>query len=205
MTHIMKHFYKEIEGFFSWPNLYSHIVKSFGDNAKFVEVGTWLGQSTSYMAVEIANSNKNIQFFCVDTFLGSQEHQEGDEKYKEIVKDGGFFDKFCDNLAPVSEYIIPMRMTSLEASRHFKDESLDFVFIDASHDYENVKQDILHWYPKVKHGGCIGGHDYHPDWPDVVKAVDEFAGQMGNLVFNGELCWVIEKNHFRIPFKFTEE
>ena len=42
-----------------------------------------------------------------------------------------------------------------------KDGSLDFVYIDGLHDFGSVKQDIAAWWPKVKVGGFIGGHDYH--------------------------------------------
>jgi predicted O-methyltransferase YrrM len=70
-------------------------------------------------------------------------------------------------------------MTGDEASRAFVDQSLDFVFIDADHSYHAVKSDIAHWYPKVRDGGWVGGHDYHPKkWPGVVKAVDGYFSQV---------------------------
>lgn len=56
--------------------------------------------------------------------------------------------------------------------------NLDFVYIDGNHDYEFVKQDIVNYYPKVKQGGLLGGHDYFPVGslaPGVIKAVDEFG------------------------------
>ena len=66
------------------------------------------------------------------------------------------------------------RMSSLEAAKGVRDESLDFVFIDADHSYKAVKADIEAWWPKIRKGGMMSGHDYHPDkWPGVVKAVDE--------------------------------
>lgn len=54
------------------------------------------------------------------------------------------------------------------------DGSLDFVFIDADHSYAAVADDIARWTPKVRPGGWVGGHDYHPrKWPGVVRAVEE--------------------------------
>ena len=41
--------------------------------------------------------------------------------------------------------------------------NLDLVYIDAAHDYDSVKQDILTWLPKIKKGGFIAGHDYRYD------------------------------------------
>lgn len=186
----MEHFFKDIEGWFSFPNLYAYAVSQF-DNAKFVEIGTWQGQSASFMAVEIANSRKNIDFFCVDTWSGSEEHQTD-----EIVIKDALYDKFLSNIEPVKNYITPLRMSSERASQHFKDGSLDFIFIDAAHDYENVKKDIEAWYPKLKVGGVIAGHDFHPDWPGVMKAVEEWAKSNSKKILTAELCWITEKTRF---------
>jgi predicted O-methyltransferase YrrM len=66
-------------------------------------------------------------------------------------------------------------MPSIYAAKSYEDKSLDFVFIDANHDFEFVKQDIESWLPKIKPGGYIGGHDYSESdgHKGVVKAVDE--------------------------------
>lgn len=69
------------------------------------------------------------------------------------------------------------QMTTREASTGVSDASLDFVFIDADHGYEAVKDDIHCWAPKVRPGGWVGGHDYHErKFPGVVRAVDEAYG-----------------------------
>jgi predicted O-methyltransferase YrrM len=76
---------------------------------------------------------------------------------------------------------VVVKKTSIEASKDFEDNFFDFVYIDASHDYEPVKADINAWWPKVKIGGIIGGHDYK--WsPHVERAVREFTEQY-NLEF----------------------
>ena len=64
---------------------------------------------------------------------------------------------------------------SSEAVKEFEDNSLDFVYIDANHNYEFVKEDIELWYPKVKISGVLGGHDYEFHEAGVKKAVDEWA------------------------------
>lgn len=182
-----EHFFQSLEGWFSYPQLYKYAVHSY-PYGKFVEIGTWLGQSAAFMAVEIANSKKNIDFFCVDTWNGSEEHQE-DKR----IKENKLYETFLNNISPISEYIIPMRMTSEQASKHFKDESLDFVFIDANHEYEEVKKDIIAWYPKVKKGGIFAGHDYSDTWQGVVKAVNEWAIENNIKLNTGELCWITRK------------
>jgi len=63
---------------------------------------------------------------------------------------------------------------STNAVKDYADDYFDFVYIDASHAYKNVKVDINDWWPKVKIGGIIGGHDYFY-FVGVKNAVDEFA------------------------------
>jgi len=65
---------------------------------------------------------------------------------------------------------------SWEQASRVQARTLDFVFIDASHMYEEVKADIEAWGPKVKDTGWIMGHDYCPQWDGVRRAVDETMG-----------------------------
>jgi predicted O-methyltransferase YrrM len=53
-----------------------------------------------------------------------------------------------------------VKARSTEAAQRIPDESLDFVFIDANHDYEYVVEDIAAWSKKVRKGGLVCGHDY---------------------------------------------
>jgi hypothetical protein len=63
--------------------------------------------------------------------------------------------------------------TSAEAARCVADESLDFVYIDGNHSFDFITQDIQYWYPKIRNGGIISGHDY--GIRSVRRAVDTFA------------------------------
>jgi hypothetical protein len=157
------------EPWFSFPNLYSRMVEKFPSGSKFVEVGSWKGKSSAYMAVEIVNSNKKIDFYCVDTWEGSIEHAG----MQELAR---LYDIFIDNMRPVEPYYFPLKMKSLEAVTKFEDNSLDFVFIDASHEYDDVKEDINAWLPKLKPGGILAGHDYYTNsefFPGVYAAANE--------------------------------
>ncbi len=150
----MEHIYQKIHGWFTFPNLYKEMVQKF-DNATFVEVGTWKGKSAAFMAVEIANSNKNIKFYCVDPWTGeSQDNAPHYASHKE-VQQNTLYERFLNNIEPVKEYIIPIKDYSLNAVKQFEDQSLDFVFIDASHDYNNVLSDLNAWYPKIKTEGLF--------------------------------------------------
>jgi len=183
----MEHFYKNTAGenWFNYPNLYKGMVSRVSSGAHFVEVGVWKGMSACFMAVEIINSGKAIKFDCVDTWdyvapkAGIAEH-----KYKEL------YETFLENIAPVKEQITPVRALSWDGADFYKHESLDFVFIDASHDYASVLKDLTAWYPKIKKGGVIAGHDYLPS-QGVFTAVNDFF-EKKHKVSNTETCWVVE-------------
>jgi len=173
------------ENWFSYQNLYRNAVKNAKDGDVFVEVGAWKGRSTSFLAVEIANSKKDIKLFVVDTW-------EDEEIYQ----------KFLSNMKPVEKYYFPLRLNSKDAFKKFRKESVDFVFLDASESYEDVKEDITNWLPKVKKGGILAGHDYYPpgayDWfPGVKQAVDEMLGYKIPMSLNyfemDELCFIYHK------------
>ena len=179
------------EKWFAYQNLYSDIVKKINDGDTIVEVGAWKGRSTSFLAVEIANSKKNISFYVVDTWEGSVEHKIDPNQYDLI----NLYETFINNMKPVEKYYTPLRMTSIEASEKFADNSLSFVFLDASHEYDDVKEDIKKWMPKVKPGGILAGHDYYVDkydwFPGVKQAVNEELGE----VKSSEDCWIFKKHN----------
>lgn len=184
----MKHFYKDInsEDWFGYEDLYKLVVEKFTDNSHFVEVGTWKGMSACYMAVEIINSNKNIRFDCVDTWEYVETSKEIDEHQFENL-----YEIFLENIKPIKHIINIVKSISWEGASLYSNESLDFVFIDAAHDYESVLKDLNAWYPKVKNGGIFAGHDYHYDC-GVFPAVNEFFKNKGNIK-QIKSCWLYEK------------
>jgi hypothetical protein len=172
----MEHFYQTVgEDCMDFQELYSNMVEHFTDGSHFVEVGSWKGRSASYMGVEIYNSEKQIKFDCVDTWLGSVEHHDKNSPFfvQELIDDKDWlYYQFLNNTRPVCDIINPIRLSSLDAVNQYPNRSLDFVFIDASHEYNDVKKDILSWYPKIKKGGFIAGHDY-TTFDGVKQAVNE--------------------------------
>lgn len=173
----MEHFYNNIHGWFDFQNLYTKMVNEHESGSHFVEVGAFYGKSAAYMAVEIANSEKKIQFDVVDTWRGSPEHQADAWDYREDMVNDTAFDVFTENMKPAEGFYNAIKLPSAEAAALHNDNSLDFVFIDAAHEYESVKVDIEAWYPKVKVGGYIGGHDYVVGKYGVYRAVDERFGK----------------------------
>ena len=86
-------------------------------------------------------------------------------------------------IAPYAGRAELLRATSEEAAGALPD-ALHFVYIDAAHDLASVRHDIALWWPKVRPGGILAGHDYANPWaPAVTVAVDEFAQAAGLTVW----------------------
>jgi predicted O-methyltransferase YrrM len=167
----MEHFYSNIDGWFSYDYIYKHVVDTARDGELFVEIGSFKGRSSAYMAVEIINSGKNIRFDCIDTWEGSPEHQKGAEAEVKEVVNGTLYKTFLQNMKPVHGYYRPIKMTSLQAAEIYDDRSIDFLMIDGAHEYESVVADIRAYLPKIKIGGVIAGDDVWGDerMPETVS------------------------------------
>ncbi len=82
-----------------------------------------------------------------------------------------------------------IKNTSVEASKLFSNDELDFVYIDGNHHYEAVKEDLNLWYAKIKKGSILAGHDYHKTMEGVVLAVNEFCEKNKLQLMHAETDW----------------
>lgn len=186
----MEHFYYMIgENWFTYKDLYQEMVSKSREESHFVEIGSWKGRSSCFMGVEILNSGKKIKFDCIDTWLGSKNTKRLISNLEDIL-----YQEFIQNIHPINGIINPIRMTSSKASELYADLSLDFAFIDASHEYEDVMNDLTSWFPKIKNGGIIAGHDY-PNVLEVVQAVHDFFKKknLNYYAIPKQFCWVHKK------------
>jgi len=97
--------------------------------------------------------------------------------YSESEKTGvdmSVFKQEADKRLSGYKNIIWIEKISVDASKIIK-EKLDFVYIDANHEYENVLQDCRTWYPKIKVGGIMGGHDFVGSHLELRRAVKTFC------------------------------
>lgn len=172
----MEHFNQNFIGWFTFPRLYKDMINKFPDGSKFVEVGTYEGASFAFFIVEMINAGKHFDVTGVDSFTFA-----------------GLLDKFTKNMEPVKDKFNVIIDQSWSAADSFADKSVDFVFIDADHVYENVKKDILAWAPKIKPGGVIAGHDFVNYHPGVIQAVCEIFGER-NICrdYLDENCWMMK-------------
>jgi len=133
------------------------LAEQAGGRERIVELGTFRGRSAVAML-----DNSDAHLWCVDTW-----------NYKICTEKT--LRTFEHNIIGQEDRVTIMQMTTHEAARELAGKQFDMVFVDAAHAYHMVKQDILDWLPLVKPGGLFCGHDYTPDEPGVVKAVDELV------------------------------
>jgi len=115
-----------------------------------VEVGTERG----LYAETLCKANKPLHLTCVDPWMpyhGYREHTS-----KEKLND--FYEEAQQRLAPYNCSLL--RLFSTAAAPSFKDDSLDFVYVDGNHSLLHVIQDLHAWVPKVRRGGIVAGHDF---------------------------------------------
>ena len=137
------------------------------------KVGVEIGVNEGETVFEIAKSNPKLKMYGVDPYKVQQENilyeRNISQKYNDtslnIIRRKMLKEAFR---YPNLEIIVD---NSINASKQFDKESIDFVFIDGDHSYESVKNDIKYWEPIVKENGLIMGHDYN--WGDVARAVGE--------------------------------
>jgi len=124
--------------------------------------GAEVGVFTGYYSEVLCKAMPGLDLTCVDIW--------GSGKYKRAE------DECRARLAPYDVTII--KEYSVDAANKIADASLDFVYIDGAHDYENAKADIKAWAPKVRVGGIIAGDDFY-DFPSgkggVMRAATEFT------------------------------
>lgn len=106
-------------------------------------IGAEIGVQTGYNALNIFESGWSGELVCIDNWVRPYEFNEARERLKE--KRATF-----------------IQHDSSEAASLIGNATLDFVFIDAGHAYEEVKRDYEAWFPKVRVGGIVSGHDYAP-------------------------------------------
>lgn len=69
-----------------------------------------------------------------------------------------------------------IKNSSIEASKNIKDGSLDFVYIDANHEFDYMMIDTILWTKKVRSGGIVSGHDFVKNKNcGVVEAVEVYT------------------------------
>lgn len=146
-----------------------------------IEVGSWKGASAINIVKILKEQGvKDPRVICIDTFLGSQEHWDFDNVYHSLKFKNGrptLYEQFLVNVISegMEDNIIPLVQTSQHASIILKKLGVvvDLIYVDGSHEYEDVRRDLKDYWSLLKIDGFIFGDDW--GWEGVNKAVKEFG------------------------------
>lgn len=176
---------------------HSHILNKFGLGTIGVEIGIDAGDYSDIVLKLLSPS----KYYMIDPYVRYGDMSRSQEHYN------GMYESVCKRFSGVSNVNI-IRLKSEHATYLIR-ETLDFVYLDGDHEYPAVKSDLELYYPMLKDGGVLCGHDYREknspdDWMGVKEAVDEFANKNKlNLVIqedsNSHICdWWIDKSYERV-------
>jgi hypothetical protein len=118
-----------------------------------------VGVREGFNAYQLLNTTDRLEeLTLVDNYAGEF------EKFENVMR---------ETLKPFWNRCVFHKTDSISASNLIKDNSIDYIYIDGDHSEQAVLADIEAWYPKVKDGGVLAGHDW---WKlDVKKSVIAFA------------------------------
>jgi len=134
---------------------------SLPKNSVFVEIGSYLGASSTFLAS--AAREKNSILYCVDTW--------GNDAMSEGKKDT--FNEFMKNTQRFRSVMIPLRGLSEEVAKTFN-KKINLLFIDGDHSYKGVKKDVDSWFPRLKNKAIVIFHDV--GWAESVqKVISEYV------------------------------
>lgn len=171
--------YEDIPGWFNYAPLLHAAVARVPAGGVVVEIGCWLGKSTAYLADLVKTVDRDILFAAVDHGFGSEDKSAG--LHADVLAEcgGNTAGRLAANLKAcgVVDSVLLIVAPSVRAARLFSDGSVDFAFVDGDHRPESVRADIEAWWPKVKPGGVLAGHDYDHHWPELKAAVTDHFGR----------------------------
>lgn len=150
------------------------------------EVGVRKGNYSRILCENIPG----LKILCVDPYIPYRGRKPDQAKMDAI------FAHAQENLKDFNATFI--RKTSMDAVHDIKDGSLDFVYIDAMHEFDPVMLDIIHWTPKVRIGGIVAGHDYIESHDcGVVNAVRAYT--LAHNIYEWYLTWEKPSGDLEFP------
>ena len=160
------------EQWFSKPHFYEILLNSntLPKEPVIAELGVWVGNTTNHLINELKNRGYNPKDYVIDIFTGSPEHVDMIKAFG-----GNTLNEFQKNVKENNNerFVTIVNKTTNEASKDFPDFFFDYIYIDADHSYESVRQDIYNWWPKLKLNRYFSGDDYGLyGWQSVTQAVD---------------------------------
>lgn len=157
----MKILMESVEGFIKFEEGYYLYSLAKRSRLPVVEIGSWKGKSTIFLALGSKSGHRSL-VNAIDPHTGSPEFYVVFGRENEIWS----YDDFIRNISNfrVDDVVRPILATSVEAAKEWSGK-IGLLWIDGSHYYSQVKQDLDNWEPFVEIGGVIALHDSHWDGP----------------------------------------
>lgn len=191
----------DLQGWNGDSRLFGDLIRRV-DPQLVIEVGTWKGMSAVTMGKELQKLGVGRGLVCVDTWLGALEFwrdHDDPTRYRSLAMRHGYPSVYYQFLANVvhsglQDVIVPFPQTSTIAARWFLERQIqaDLIYVDGSHEENDVFVDLAYWWLVVRPGGVLFGDDL--GWPGVRAAVSAFAAEHQlrvEVVENN--FWVIQK------------
>lgn len=187
--------YNEVAGWFTFEPVYDKLASLAVPGGKFIEIGSWFGRSSCYLASVLQKNAFPSTLFCVDTFGGTPTEDPQNEWIQWHDQDRVYLEFLINvRLCGVYQTIVPIRASSHNAASYLRNLSpFRAVFIDGDHHYDAVRSDITEYWPMVEEGGYLSGHDYQGGWDGVDRAVKEFTESNHLPVECLHNCFLIQK------------
>lgn len=142
------------------------------------KVGAEVGVAGGRYSQVLCERISDLKLFCVDPWDKSKYNRRGGPSEQHYTN----YDLTKERLQGYDYTMI--RAISMDGVKFFEDSSLDFVYIDANHDFDFVMEDLVHWTRKVKKGGIVSGHDYYNfNNSGVVEAVNVYTRMHDKKLF----------------------
>ena len=180
----------------NWGSLYYTIITNIIKERNYkigVEIGVAFGGHCDYIL-----KNTNIdKLYAIDSYEYYPESTDG-FSWNQVAYSQADYDNLYEftlnRLSIYNNRIELIRKRSTDDSIVIP-QNIDFVFIDGLHTYDGVKSDIEKYFPLIKEGGLLSGHDYSQSFPGVVRAVDEFVNQSGLELAVENSVWTLTKKN----------
>lgn len=190
----------DLHGWLEDPQMFYELIGQVKPKI-IIEVGTWKGKSAIQMADVIKYNNLDCKIYCVDTWLGALEFWDWQKNTPERdlqLKNGypQIYYQFLSNVVHSNhqDIIIPVPLTSNLAAKLLSRKNIkaDLIYIDASHETEDVYDDMKNYIPLLNQNGIIFGDDYH--WESVKNGVNLYAKDYScEIEINRNVYWIMKK------------
>lgn len=156
-----------------------------------VEIGSYTGESTVMFAMR---AEKVIAIDPFDNLPNPNLLIEGHAQTETMESNMKKVEDIFDKRIGIFSNIQKVKAFDYEVVEKFKDDSIDFIYIDSIHTKEEVSRIIKLWLPKIKSTGKIAGHDYVSYFPGVQEAVDEHFKKFNTYL---DTSWVALKEDLK--------